>query len=415
MRVKRVLFAVFLVASIGMVTFSDELQRRSNHPHPPQEPERTLLIIQGAYRTFDAVVDSIVKNLILANEPCEVIVSLDQPPPKLSVALEKLRPFLLSPSVVYPNESEVYLGTRIEFAQQVRALKAIESQLNNFKFLMKTRTDVMVKQSFRFTAVSGHGHLFPDTFQQFVESLMPYKNIMTACDVLLLWFMCAGNFYFARTMFNPNHLMAWSPVGPYAMIPELYNHITQLCNEGEEDTWALLRDAKKMQTVVKHLFQKHHVMFVVGNTWIGFGRRDDFLPVYNEMFVKYGNLSWNTYHDTLWHGDKWPVQHPVTESIFRIAHLNHNKSLVDIFNKNDHTITFSKVLCYGLDQLSKPSNDGIAVFIVRAQHISCTHTPSVLPDIIARHNWTICARPRPPLTNISFSVSQIHNLGNNIC
>lgn len=48
----------------------------------PETPEsRTLLIIQGAYRTFDHAVDSVMDNLIKTNAPCDVVLSMDRESP----------------------------------------------------------------------------------------------------------------------------------------------------------------------------------------------------------------------------------------------------------------------------------------------------------------------------------------------
>ena len=93
--------------------------------HP--QPGRTLLIVQGAWRTFDRVVDSILVNLVAANEPCDVILSLDSYRAEdTESSLAKLGARLVG--VVYPSTDDYgYSGSAREFSHVRRALRAVDT------------------------------------------------------------------------------------------------------------------------------------------------------------------------------------------------------------------------------------------------------------------------------------------------
>lgn len=387
---------------------------KAHKSHPNElRSAYTLLIIQGAYRTFDIVVDSVITNLIETNSPCEVLVSLDRPPPNNSLALIKLAPYLFNPGVIYPNFSETHLGTKIEFSQVIRALEVARPHLLRFRYVMKTRTDVMIKQPCRFSMAVAAAPVFHSHFRKFVAFFQQYPFI-TPTDVLSMWFMTGGNLFYARAMFNPTHLMPWSPVGPHMLVQDLLNGVRNVSNAlwhgNTKQGWKILSNTQLMMQVVAALAVKHNVMFMTGSTWVLFGGRDDFCLVFEDMHNHYHNLTWATYYQRFWFGDAWPVSHPVTESIFRISHLRNNKSLVDLFNKQDYIFSFGSPSCYGSTQLQNGSADGIAVVIVRQQHVGCQTNFAPLPPAFMKHEWSLCDRPSPNMSK-PFSRSHMHDLG----
>jgi hypothetical protein len=369
-----------------------EIGKPSPLPPTSATPPRTLLIIQGAYRTFDFTVDSIIENLIETNSPCEVVVSLDTAPsqePHSYLALEKLRPYLLRDAgVIYPDPGEGFLTpatTAVEFIQHHRALTRVN--LSSYDFLMKARTDVVIQQSIRFTTALGYNEAaFHIHFPSFVAELLEYDPESTPEEVIYTWFMTAGNpFYIPHMSKKRNIHMSWSPIGPHDINHALQDAVAkewQLAFEekngektGEDNIWSLLKTAEDViLQLVRKVAREQHVMYMAGNTWVGFGLKEDFVPVYETIYEDYGKYSWNQWRGPGWNGShKWVYGDHVTESHFRLSHLQHNKSLVDLMNLVDHQVTFVlEEKCFGHQYLRSAKE--LAVYILRERQVMC------LPD-----------------------------------
>lgn len=80
-----------------------------------EQRPRTLIIIQGQYRTLDLTVDSIVTNIVLPNRPCDVALSLDARDGDVSALVKaKLAPFLVASYLSEPGDARGQLAL-IEF------------------------------------------------------------------------------------------------------------------------------------------------------------------------------------------------------------------------------------------------------------------------------------------------------------
>ena len=144
-----------------------------------------------------------------------------------------------------------------------------------------------------------------------------------------------------------------------------------------------------MRDLIQSLAGDEHVMYMAGYTWVGFGAREDFLKVYETMYRDFGRFSWNDWRgSSVWEHE---LQHPpptvtashwdppstVTESHFRLSHLHHNVSLVDLVNLADHQITFAlEAECFGYELLRKAK--GLATYILdrKSTRLNSSHEGS---------------------------------------
>jgi hypothetical protein len=363
---------------------------------------RTLLIIQGAYRTFDFAVDSIIENLIKTNWPCDVVVSLDRAPSQngSTKALEKLQQYMLAGvGIIYPSPGEDLLPANvssIEFIQHYRALTRVDTSA--YTFIMKTRTDVVIQQPLAFTTALGHDETrFRALFPRFVQELLAHDPTATPADVIYTWYMTAGNTFYIRHMYKRNIHMSWSPVGPHDIVHALRDAVNKRfaaiwdnpSNSGDtgdtgrrerQGRFPLLQNSGGDDNQLRHLIQdiasEQHVMYMVGNTWVGFGFREDFLPVYETIYNDFGSFSWNKWRGPGWDGSHaWTKRDTITESHFRLSHLHHNKSLIDLMNLVDHQVTFMRgSQCFGHHYLSAAK--GLAVYILREWQVTCRKAAS---------------------------------------
>ena len=124
------------------------------------------------------------------------------------------------------------------------------------------------------------------------------------------------------------------------------------------------------------------------------GARQDFLQVYETMYRDFGRFSWNDWRgSSVWEnelqhppptvtGSHWDPPPIVTESHFRLSHLHHDVSLVDLVNFADHQITFVREReCFGHEHSRKAK--GLTTYILRDRQISCLNrTPSAIPQAL---------------------------------
>jgi hypothetical protein len=234
---------------------------------------RTLLIIQGAYRTFDHAVGSIIDNLIEANAPCDVVLSTDREPPDDSRGLTKLLPYMVaSGGVIYSNASldDMTVKSSIEFEQVYRATSRL--QTSGYNFIMKTRTDVVIQRPMAFTtAIGKDASKFHAALPIFLAALMRHEPSVTPEEAILSWFMMAGSPFYIPRLFRRNDHMSWSPVGPYNITKSLQHAIKERCNA----LWGLdlrrgwrflLEETESVRSLIQSLAEDEHVMYMAGNT-----------------------------------------------------------------------------------------------------------------------------------------------------
>ena len=329
---------------------------------------RTLLIVQGAWRSLGRVVDSILEHFIAVNEPCDVVLSLDALKQEgeegeegmTQRVLAKLQPHLVG--VLFPPNITWKRAGGIEFSQVARALSGVD--LTPYAYIAKTRTDLALMHPFDFQTAQGIGPRFPPAFARFIKDLRVHAArrkppvAITPCGVLEAWIAAAGmTVYISPGVFQlRSHPMMYSPVTHADVTRALSADIAAECvaawgggeDEGEEHDcagWAFLKDVDAVRPILARLFRKHHIMVLAGNTWLNWGTAADFLRVYKLLgqggmdlrtLPTWANLPppWESLSEPLWEGRS------TTESVLRIAHVLSNVSIVGLNNVASMQLSF---------------------------------------------------------------------------
>lgn len=319
------------------------------------QQERTLLIIQGSWRSFDTVVDSVVLNLIFPNSPCDVVLSLDEfsKQHQESSALEKLSPYLLS--ILIPTDSKrtfEHQGNGVEFSQIVRALDNVNT--SRYTYIMKTRTDHFIHRPLSFKTAAGRSVNFSRAFRSFVRQTRLFDPILTPCDIISRWIWSGGglNFYLEHAENalgeNPPEML-WSPHPNIFVTSLLQQDIQLLC--ARHSSFNSPIDYINAKNIISFLVRKHNIMWLQGSTWISWGFTDSFIFVYNATDSAFfsGIHDWRAvplpYHylsRPLWSKDSIFPLNKVTEIVIRLAHVLSGVTLIELRSKSEMLPSFRR-------------------------------------------------------------------------
>ncbi len=256
-------------------------------PRPAPRP-RTLVIIQGGYRTLDSTVDSIIQHVLLPNEPCVVALSLAAHTAITPATLRRLQRFPMLPPVFGRSDPAHFLGV-YEYAQTLRVLNNNRS-LAGIDYVIRVRADNLFVKPFHVAGVFGDGDRFRAMWRAFVAAL----GRRHAGAVLAAWFVTAGQpFFISKSVTRaraPN--MYACPVN----VHEFNRHFLHTLNT----TYApLLRDVDDVvsaQAVVQRISRDSRILYLAGGLNVHFGRTEHMVDVTQKMFdgVKPGvaRLSW---------------------------------------------------------------------------------------------------------------------------
>ena len=192
-------------------------------PHAIDARPRTLLIVQGAWRSFDRVVDGVLANLVAPNEPCDVVLSLDwlRAEDDTRAVLAKLRPHVVA--VLYPSDARdsPRFERAKEFAQVQRALDHVD--VSAYAYVMKTRTDLAVMVPFDFATAAGRSARFPRAFARFVAALRAIAvPPVRPCEALSVWVYSFGvDVYVEEARNVTTRVLPYSPVTNADITPGL--------------------------------------------------------------------------------------------------------------------------------------------------------------------------------------------------
>lgn len=368
-------------------------------PAPPLRLSdgRTLLIIQGSWRSLDRTVGSIIEHLVLPNAPCDVVLSLDRPGPEATLPVfATLQPYLLA--IVYPQVSDTR-EQGMEFAQTTRALQAVDT--SKYAFIAKSRTDLMVLQRFAFKAGIGLDSVFPDSFSFFLRGTRSLFPSATPCGVLEAWVRSSGMLHyaaFAHPLDSGAHLrpMPWAPVSSYDMTPALESAVKAACMSGwggDDDSesrmrgWQFLeKEPTMLRNAVRKIASQSRLFYGQGSTWISWGERDEFIKLHTLMQEAHRFLSWA---DLPPPGSDWKLRkgfcggdctemNHATESTFRMAHVMRGLSFAELMAPIDVAVSFdNSALLHCIDGLHSSilrdtAASGLpAAFLLRRKHSGC--------------------------------------------
>lgn len=316
-------------------------------------PPRSLLVVQGAWRSFDRVVDGLLANVIAPNAPCDVVLALDwMREEDTRAVLAKLRPHVTH--VLYPSDTRregPELPSAKEFSQLRRALDYVNASA--YTYIMKARTDLAVMVPFDFATAAGRSPRFSRAFARFVAAAQAITtpHPVRPCEALSMWVYSFGiDIYAHDARLVATRGMVWAPLTNAAVTPGLQRALHDACVAGwggdaasDAAGWAFLARSDEIASIISTLFTDHHVMLLAGSTWLSWGASEDFLRVYSIIHSHFGRFNFRDLPPP-WQNlsvPTWGHKSEVTESHVRISHLVSGVSLVEVHNRQDFEYSFS--------------------------------------------------------------------------
>ena len=312
---------------------------------------RVLVIVFGAYRSFDRTCDSIVRNIVAPNAPhVKIILSIDE---EKSLLLNELAGDCLAPYaeslVVLADQEKLRNGVPPEFTLVERALKHIQDLNETFDFMIKVRTDLqanvaMPPMAHIYGEVGVVSHLNRNArrerFSRFLESLRSlYKAKLgrspTSGETARAFILTAGMSEFLDTMLFHPHPSPFS----------LGDH--EFLRKNLEDALRSYESEGSFLKIIRKIHQSYPVAYLIGSTWLNFGRYDSMKTLSLSLVKLFGTLTWGEYGFDDSDGrrvngfvvvGKWLK---VTESQMRLAHKRVKIDLVDLVNYPDYEKSFN--------------------------------------------------------------------------
>ena len=254
-----------------------------------------------------------------------------------------------------------------------------------YAYIMKTRTDLAVMVPFDFATAAGRSARFSGAFTRFITTLreVVVNPPVRPCDALSIWIYTFGlDTYIPGARLVAKRSMAWCPLTNADITPALQHALGDACVTawgGVDDVagWMYLADTYKVAALISSMFTTHHVMLLVGSTWLNWGASEDFLRVHTTINSKFGSLSFRKLPLPWAHLSvpSWKPGAMLTESHVRISHLVSGASLVDAFDKHDYEFSFAHEFplhCRTWEQLQNNTLALMAgVFLMRDAPSSC--------------------------------------------
>jgi len=323
---------------------------------------KTLVVIYGLIRTFDWTVDSIVRNIILPNQPCDVVLSIDQPIDELGpIASEVLKPYLTMTfarddldfnnfekglTAINTHLKNFYASNNIngtqqqpapypkEFYQMERVLRWAERTKRQYDYVIKIRTDNYAKWPIQVSSLYGDHPDFAQLFEKHGQGVQRELNLTEPLNMqsrLWAWFITGGIAKFARGMLVGRPSSAYSRLGPLQWNQGLKNRI-DVMNDPPPSSSSV-----SLQSTVRQLSEEFRLVYLIGSTWIHFGKYEHIRNFSINSAKWWGSLLWEDFGFEA--SAQWRY---VTESHMRLTHLKNQFSLVDLRNLPDYRISFNR-------------------------------------------------------------------------
>lgn len=333
----------------------------------------TLIIIYGQVRTLETAIIPIYRNIILENHPCHILLSIDG---CLSDVPEKTRklldPYLMD--IYFTNnkfdDDVLRDNNRIEFTLVKNALdKLTQNQKDMYKFMLKIRTDLYIKQHLCLKNIYGL-----QSFEQFKrdwESFSSNPNIseLNLQSKLKAWFLTSGIPFFAnRYKEDEIGISPWSLSNTVKWNDKLWNLLDEKMKLSSDHS------VFRIHQIIRQLSYDAKVVYLIGSTWIHYGYFKDVYNISMQIYSKYGTLQWpNVADDDVleWTDHKGTKRSKtqkewqwITDDQIRLCH-NYNYGLIDLVNPQDYIESFDS--WHLLHENIKNTN--LFAFIVRPQSI----------------------------------------------
>lgn len=323
------------------------LQRDENN----EDATRTLVVIYGQERTLLTVLPYIVENLIVPNEPCDVILALDPPSqPYPSEAETVLSKWLLPrPGPPTPGNAS------IEFRVQDAAFGSVATNLSRYAWAVTTRTDTLPKYPFCPRCVAGDVNLrrLVNEFCDFglrVSALTrgptDYEAIMPPVkDHVFYWLVGAGNFQFAFTRTEPGKmrrktLSPWCP----AYVPRcLLDRETESLRAAIEKIPDVeLQDPISLRHHLRRLVKDFRISWLAGSTWMRLGTTQSIASSTRSVLDHWGRSFPEAGLTTMSLVTNLTEKYrQVTESQLRMAMFEAG-TMIELSNLPDYWVSFSE-------------------------------------------------------------------------
>ena len=337
---------------------------------------RVLVIIFGAYRTFDRTCESIVRNIVAPNAPhVRVILSVDEEKPLLlsEQAGDCLAPFAESLVILADREERRKGKAPAEFTLIERALSYTKLLNETYDFMIKVRTDLQANVAMPpMTLIYGEANVINAIHHdERSDSLARFERALTA--------LYASKHNRSPTLMETARAFILSAGIPEFLEPMLFRPSPSPWSMGDheflrrnlEDTLTRLQTEKmSFSEILGKVHRSHQVAYLIGCTWLNFGRFQTMESMSLTLTNLFGKLTWGEYGfddsegkrvkgfirefegkklDGFVMKQKWLK---VTESQMRLAHKKLNIELVDLINIRDYEKTFN------LSDSSRHSEDG---------------------------------------------------------
>lgn len=170
---------------------------------------RTLLCLFGAIRTIEVTVESIVRNLVVPNHPCDVSVSLDRESLPATV-MSRLQPYLVNVTKARPDcvarPCVPRSCSNMEARMRYQSVMYLKQNLERYTYAIVVRTDVMVTFPFRL-----HALYHMQGIGRFRHVAYRSARRMTSSEITRLWYRCAGNARMIPLVVDQPRLSPWCP------------------------------------------------------------------------------------------------------------------------------------------------------------------------------------------------------------
>jgi hypothetical protein len=282
----------------------------------------TLLLVIGQVRCLKETCHFIHQNLVAPNPGTHVILSLDC----FERDVDTLRDagvldVLGVDAVLYTDGRHNFTNSHahVEFNLVWTGMKYGEGG-GDYEFLIRTRTDLFTTIPFSMQSI----------FNPTEEDITTINDTSPSdADTIFTYIMCAGKREYR------DKLQLWG--SPWCYISQvdwnrdkIYLHINNRPFSSVSDTAAWVQ-------------QQHQTSYLVGSTWLHFGKWAQQRQLIETSTVSYGQLSFTPFgfSDTWQHCGHPVCLKNVTEAQIRLAHFTNALGMIDIVYGPDYGASFS--------------------------------------------------------------------------
>ncbi len=353
------LFFMLCLSTLLCFGVADKITERYN----------AIVVIYGHLETFPLTCGSIFENIMKHNSPCKVILNIDGGEVDKKVVAEDpliqecLQGYVGSIDFIIEGvQKKTALQHGTEFDMMDRALDHIEANNYQARYLIKVRTDNVVNAPIDISAAFGTSSSFTTRFMAFHHQYAKTALVTTPddsfsmADILWQWVFTAGMPQWILPMVLEPSPSPWCFINATAWnkdvksyIFEKYNHTVPLIVAKELYSYRII-----MRDALADIHSRFDVAYLIGRSYIHFGRYETVARLSRAIVKDYGHLSWNvsTSKQTVLPPDyQWPFTgeilatqghnydifewREVVASQLRLEHWKQGVHLVDLQNIAD--------------------------------------------------------------------------------